>query len=175
VSGTSAADPVAFRRLMGRWATGVSVVTTRDGERDFGLTVNAFLSVSIAPPTVLVSLGHEADSTAVVARSGRFAVNVLSHEQRSLSERFARTTPPETKFEGVPVHRAASGLALLDGALATFDATVTKAVDTGDHTLFVGVVDRMETGPEATPLLFVHGQYAEAAGPQLLRVLPPKA
>ena len=155
---------------MARWPTGVSVVTTRDGERDFGLTVNAFLSVSIAPPSVLVSLGHEADSTEIVARSGRFAVSLLAHDQRALSERFARTGPPEAKFQGVPVHRSTSGMALLDGAVATFDAAVVKSLDTGDHTLFVGAVERMETGPEVAPLVFFRGQYAEPTGADLLKL-----
>ncbi|MCI4356159.1 MAG: flavin reductase family protein [Thermoplasmata archaeon] len=168
------ADPTVFRRLMGRWPTGVSVVTSRDGERDFGLTVNAFLSVSIAPPSVLVSLGHEADSTAVVARTGRFAVNLLGHEQRSHSERFARIATPEAKFQGVAIHRTPSGLAALDGAVAIFDTKVVKSLDTGDHTLFVGTVERMETGPETVPLLFVRGQYAESAGPDLLRLPKPR-
>lgn len=175
MTGATPADPTAFRRLMGRWPTGVSVVTARDGERDFGLTVNAFLSVSIAPPSVLVSLGHEAESTAIVARTGRFAVSLLSQEQRSLSERFARVGPPEAKFQGVPLHRAPSGLAFLDDAVAGFDAKVVRSLDTGDHTLFVGAVERLETGPEVAPLLFFRGQYAEAAGPDLVRLPKPKA
>jgi len=175
VTDALAVDPTQFRRLMGRWPTGVSVVTTRDGERDFGLTVNAFLSVSLAPPTVLVSLGHEADSTPVVRRTGRFAVNVLSHEQRALSERFARTVPPEEKFRGLPVHRGRSGLPLLDGAVATLEATVTKAVEAGDHTLVLGAVDRLDVGPEVPPLLFLRGQYGEMAGPDLVRLPRPRA
>jgi flavin reductase (DIM6/NTAB) family NADH-FMN oxidoreductase RutF len=175
VTSAPPADATAFRRLMGRWPTGVSVVTSRDGERDFGLTVNAFLSVSIAPPTVLISLGHEADSTAVVARTGRFAVNLLAAEQRSHSERFARIAPPETKFQGVAIHRTSSGLAALDGAVAVFDAKVAKSVEVGDHTLFLGTVERMETGPETAPLLFVRSQYAESAGPDLVRLPKPRA
>ncbi|MCI4325572.1 MAG: flavin reductase family protein [Thermoplasmata archaeon] len=163
-------DPMAFRRLMGRWPTGVSVVTTREGERDYGLTVNAFLSVSLTPPTILVSLGHEADSAEPLRRAGRFAVNVLAHDQRAVSERFARAVPPEEKFRGLPVHRGRSGLALLDGAIATLEATVAKAVEAGDHTLFLGTVDRLDLGADSTPLLFLRGQYAEASGPELLRL-----
>ncbi len=170
MSDAGAVDPTSFRRLMGRWPTGVSVVTTREGDRDFGLTVNAFLSVSLTPPTILVSLGHEADSTPAVRRAGRFAVNVLAQDQRALSERFARTTPPEEKFRGLAVHRGPSGCALLDGAIATLEASVTKAFESGDHTLFVGVVDRLDVGPEVPPLVFVRGQYAEPAGPDLLRL-----
>ena len=174
MSDATAVDPTSFRRLMGRWPTGVSVVTTRDGERDFGLTVNAFLSVSLAPPTILVSLGHEADSTAVVRQAGRFAVNVLSQEQRALSERFARTGGPEEKFRGLAVHRGLSGCALLDGTVASLEATVSKSVEVGDHTLFLGAVDRLEVGPEMAPLVFLRGQYAEGAGPDLLRLPRPR-
>jgi flavin reductase (DIM6/NTAB) family NADH-FMN oxidoreductase RutF len=174
VTEIAAVDPTSFRRLMGRWPTGVSVVTSRDGDRDFGLTVNAFLSVSLTPPTILISLGHEADSTEVVRRAGRFAVNVLSQEQRALSERFARTGPPEEKFRGVAIHRGLTGLAILDGTVATLEAAVTKAVAVGDHTLFVGVVDRVDVSGEIAPLVFVRGQYAEPAGPDLLRLPKPK-
>ncbi|HKV90524.1 MAG TPA: flavin reductase family protein [Thermoplasmata archaeon] len=174
MSAPPAADATAFRRLMGRWATGVSVVTAREGERDFGLTVNAFLSVSLAPPTVLVSLGHEADTTPVVARTCRFAVSVLSHEQRSVSEKFARTSTPEVKFQGSGFHRTPSGLAILDGALGTFDAKVTKTLEVGDHTLFAGVVEHVTAGPEAAPLLFFRSQYAEPAGADLVRLPRPK-
>lgn len=175
MSGAAAPDAGSFRRWMGRWPTGVCVVTSREGERDFGLTVNAFLSVSLVPPTVLVSLGHEADSTAVVARTGRYAITLLAADQRGLSERFAKTTPPEEKFRGVAVHRGPSGLALLDGALGWLDATVTKAVDLGDHTLFVGRVDRLEAGADRTPLVFHRGQYAEPESPDLIRLPRPKA
>jgi flavin reductase (DIM6/NTAB) family NADH-FMN oxidoreductase RutF len=148
----------------------VSVVTTREGERDFGLTVNAFLSVSLAPPTILVSLGHEADSTEVVRRAGKFGLSVLAHDQRAVSERFARPAPPEEKFRGLPVHRGRSGCALIDGSVATIEATVAKSVEAGDHTLFLGTVDRLDIGADSAPLVFLRGQYAEAAGPELLRL-----
>jgi 4-hydroxyphenylacetate 3-hydroxylase, reductase component len=175
VNAAAVPDAPTFRRWMGRWPTGVCVVTSRDGERDFGLTVNAFLSVSVVPPTVLVSLGHEADSTAIVARTGRFAVNLLAADQRALSERFAKTVPPEEKFRGVPVHRGPAGLALLDGALGSLDATVSKAVEFGDHTLFLGRVDRLEAVADRAPLVFHRGQYAEPSEPDLLRLPRPKA
>ena len=175
MSAAAPVDAAAFRRWMGRWPTGVSVVTSREGERDYGLTVNAFLSVSLVPPTILVSLGHEADSLAVVARTGRFAVNLLAAEQRGLSERFSKTISAEEKFRGVPLHRGPAGLAFLDGALASIEASVTEAVEVGDHTLFVGRVDRLEFGSERTPLLFHRGQYAEPEGSELLRLPRPKA
>lgn len=174
MSASAPVDAPAFRRWMGRWPTGVSVVTAREGERDFGLTVNALLSVSLLPPTILVSLGHEADSTSVVARTGRFGVSLLSAEQRGLSERFAKTVPGEEKFRGVPIHRSPSGLPFLDGAVGSLEASVTKAVEVNDHTLFVGRVERLEFGNERTPLLFHRGQYAEPEGTELLRLPRPK-
>jgi 3-hydroxy-9,10-secoandrosta-1,3,5(10)-triene-9,17-dione monooxygenase reductase component len=174
VTESVAVDPASFRRVMGRWPTGVSVVTARDGERDFGLTVNAFLSVSLTPPTILVSLSHDADSTPVVRKAGRFALSILSQEQRAVSERFARPTPPEEKFRGLPVHRGPSGCALLDGAVASLEVAVSKAFEATDHTLFVGTVDRLEVGPETPPLVFLRSQYAESAGPDLLRVPRPR-
>ena len=87
---------------MSRWATGVSVVTARDGSADAGLTVNAFLSVSLHPPTVLVSLTQDADTTPVIERTGPFAVNFLAADQRALSERFARRRPSVGEVHGRP-------------------------------------------------------------------------
>ncbi|HXQ79552.1 MAG TPA: flavin reductase family protein, partial [Thermoplasmata archaeon] len=87
-------DGSEFRNVMARWATGVSVVTARDGPLDAGLTVNAFLSVSLAPPSVLVSLTEDSDTTPVIERTGLFAVNFLAADQRALSERFALPNSP---------------------------------------------------------------------------------
>ncbi len=169
------ADPAEFRRLMGRWATGVSVVTARAGATDFGLTVNAFLSVSLQPPLVLVSLTHDADTTPVILASGRFAVHLLAFDQRDLSERFASTAPPSEKFSGLPVHRGVSGLARPDGALATFDCRVRTSFPLTDHLLIVGEVEELETGRDATPLLFFRSAYGESDGSDRLRLPPPRS
>jgi flavin reductase (DIM6/NTAB) family NADH-FMN oxidoreductase RutF len=168
-------DPAAFRAAMGRWATGVSVVTSHDGGADAGLTVNAFLSVSLDPPSVLVSLQRDVDTLPLLRRSGVFAVSVLGADQQELSERFARTAPGEEKFRGVPVHRGATGVALLDGALAGLECRVVSATATYDHVLVVGEVVRIESGPNATPLVFYRGRYAEAEGDDRVRLVrrPP--
>ena len=154
-------DPNEFRRAMARWPTGVSVVTARSDGEDSGLTVNAFLSVSLAPPTVLVSLSHDATTTPAVERSGRFAVNVLAGGQRELSERFARTVASEEKFRGVPVHRGLGDLPLLDGALAHLECRVRSAVDASDHRLFLGTVERVGPLGDGPPLLFYRSRYGE--------------
>jgi len=163
-------DGVAFRQLMGRWPTGVTVVTARDGEADAGLTVNAFLSVALHPPSVLVSLTLDADTTPVIAKTGWFAVNFLASDQRPLSERFARAVPPAEKFAGVPLHRGRTGLALLDGTLGAVECRVASRVPAYDHLLFVGEVVHQEVGPEGPPLLFFRSAYAEAEGTDRLHL-----
>jgi len=160
----SGVAPNEFRRWMARWATGVSVVTARDGGEDAGLTVNAFLSVAVRPPSVLVSLTRDADTTPVIERSRAFAVNVLAADQRSLSERFARTLPSAEKFRDVPFRRGATGAALLDGTLGAVECRVVAWLPQFDHVLVVGEVVRQETGRDADPLLFFRSDYAVSEG-----------
>ena len=155
------ADPMAFRALMSRWTTGVSVVTAHDGTEDAGLTVNAFLSVSLHPPSVLVSLTKDVDTLPVIRRSGRFAVNVLAGDQRALSDRFASTRPSAEKFRDLAVHRSPSGLALLDGTLGALECRVVDLHDAFDHVLVVGEVERQEGSREGPPLVYYHSGYAE--------------
>lgn len=165
-------DPAEFRRFMGRWATGVSVVTAHEAGKDFGLTVNAFLSVSLDPPTVLVSLGEEANTTPVVSRRRRFAVSLLRADQEPLSHRFARADVAPSKFEGVPIHRWEDGTAVLDGTLGALLCRVREEYRAGDHRLFLADVEAMETGSEGLPLLFYRGKYGRAQGPTTVD-LPP--
>ncbi len=157
---------------MARWATGVTVVTTRDAEVDAGLTVNAFLSVALEPPTVLVSLTLVADTTPLLERSRTFAVNLLAADQRAVSERFARTIPPAEKFQGLPVHRGATGAALLDGTLGNLECRVVDWLPRRDHVLIVAEVVREEVGRDAEPLLFYRAGYATSEGGGRLK-LPP--
>jgi flavin reductase (DIM6/NTAB) family NADH-FMN oxidoreductase RutF len=164
------ADGAAFRAFMGRWPTGVSVVTARDGPVDAGLTVNAFLSIALAPPSVLVSLTRDADTAPVIERTGLFAVNFLAADQRSLSERFARPTPPAEKFSGLVVHRGRTGLALLDGTLGAIECRVVSRSPTYDHVLLVGEVLYQELGRDTLPLLFFRSAYAEADGTDRLHL-----
>jgi flavin reductase (DIM6/NTAB) family NADH-FMN oxidoreductase RutF len=165
-------DPAAFRTLMSRWATGVSVVTAHAEGRDAGLTVNALLSVSLKPPALLVSLSNDVDTLPLLERSGRFGVSFLSADQRALSERFALTLPSDEKFEGVPVHRAPGGSALLDGGLGGMECRVLSRTPMYDHTLVVGEAIFTEVGVERTPLLFYRSGYAEADGSDHLRLAP---
>ncbi len=163
-------SPEEFRHLMGRWATGVSVVTAHDGTVDAGLTVNGFLSVSLTPPSVLVSLARDVDTLPVIARSGRFGVSFLAADQRALSERFARNEPSEAKFRDVAFHRAPGGTPLLDATLGGLECHVAARTVAGDHVLLVGEVDHQESGRDELPLLFFRSAYAEADAPDRLRL-----
>lgn len=161
-----------FRGLMGRWATGVSVVTARDAGGDAGLTVNAFLSVSLAPPSVLVSLQDDVDTLPVLERSRAFAVNLLAADQRALSERFARSIPSAEKFRDLAFHRGTTGAALLDGTLGALECRVLAVQPAFDHRLVLGEVVELEVGREAPPLLFFRSGYADAEAPDRLRLAP---
>ena len=165
--------PAEFRRLMARWATGVSVVTSRGPAGDVGLTVNALLSVALEPPTLLISLTTSAESTPVIEASGFFAVSFLSSEQRPLSERFALAVPSAEKFDGLPVHRGVTGAPLLDGALGTLECQVREAFTVGDHRVILGEVVGVEPLHDGLPLLFFHRGYATADGPDRLKLPPP--
>jgi len=167
-------DPTAFRRAIARWATGVAVVTARDGGVDGGLTVNALLSVSLNPPMLLVSLTHDADTTAMIERSHRFAVSLLAASQQPWSDRFAQTIPSAEKFLGVPVHRGRDGIALLDGTLGAFECELERTIPVADHHVLVGRVVRIEPGVDAAPLLFYRSRYGEASAADTIRLPPGK-
>jgi flavin reductase (DIM6/NTAB) family NADH-FMN oxidoreductase RutF len=168
----SSPDPAsaAFRAAMGRWATGVSIVTAHEDGRDIGLTVNALLSVSLAPPSLLVSLQRDADTLPVIHRTRSFGVSLLSAEQRLLSARFARAIPPEEKFREVRFHRGTTGTALLDDALAVLECRVVSEAPSFDHVLIVGEVVRLEEGRDRLPLLFYRGAYADVEPDGRLRL-----
>jgi flavin reductase (DIM6/NTAB) family NADH-FMN oxidoreductase RutF len=156
-------DRTAFRRLMSRWATGVAVVTAREGPQDAGMTVNALLSVALSPPSLLISLAQEADTTPVIERTGAFAVNFLASDQRAVSERFAQTIGPTEKFRDLPLHRGSTGAALLDGTLGSAECRVAAWIPRYDHVLIVGEVVGQEVGRDAPPLIFFGSGYTTPA------------
>ncbi|MGF1608012.1 MAG: flavin reductase family protein [Kiloniellales bacterium] len=151
-------DPLDFRKGLGCFATGVTIVTTRSrlGE-PVGLTVNSFNSVSLDPPLVLFSLGRHTFSLPVFLSTDHFAVNVLRDDQLALSNRFARANPD--KWNGVAYETWDSGCPILPDALASFECHVRYTHDGGDHVIFVGEVTRMACDPTGEPLLFYGGRY----------------
>ena len=149
-----------LRRVMGHFATGVTVITTmRSSGELHGLTANAFTSVSLVPPLSLVCVDKKAESYPCFAESKIFTVNVLAHDQETLSRKFA--VSGGNKFEGVSYRIGANGAPILDGVLAYLECKVTAAIDGGDHTIYVGEVEQAETAHEGKPLLFFRGGYRE--------------
>ena len=148
-----------LRRVMGHFATGVTVITSiRSSGEMHGLTANAFTSVSLIPPLLLVCIDKKAESYPCFDESKVFTVNVLAADQEALSRRFAVTGGD--KFEGVSYKVGANGAPILDGALAFLECKVTQKIDGGDHTIYIGEIEQAET-KEGKPLLFFRGGYRE--------------
>ncbi len=160
---TDAISSDTFRRVMGHFVTGVTVVTALDGERPFGITVNALSSVSLDPPLVMVALDRRRFLTPIVRAAGRYAVNILSEEQQDLSDCFAGAPvePGREDFCGAAWHPGDTGLPLLDGAIATLECSVVQTFSAGDHDLFIGRVDTLSNEPRhhPMPLLYYRRNY----------------
>jgi 3-hydroxy-9,10-secoandrosta-1,3,5(10)-triene-9,17-dione monooxygenase reductase component len=170
-----------FRKVMGHFVTGVTVVTTfeehppqashagRNGMRASavagrpkGITVNALTSVSLEPPLVMIALDRRRRFTPTLHAAGRFAVNVLGEGQQALSDCFAGAdvTPDREAFCGAAWTPGETGVPLLDGAIATLECTTTDIVAAGDHDIFIGRVDAMANEEHhAMPLLYYRRRY----------------
>jgi len=148
--------------VMGRFATGISVVTTLDGEQPAGITVNALSSVSLEPALVMVALDRRRFITPMVRRFGRYAVNILGADQQLLSDCFAHApvSPGREEFCGAAWHAGPTGLPLIDGAIETLACTTVETFSAGDHDLFIGRVDSMGEHREGiAPLLYFRRRY----------------
>ncbi|MFZ0314426.1 MAG: flavin reductase family protein [Candidatus Korobacteraceae bacterium] len=153
--------PDEFRAALGRFASGVTVVTVTTAEGGVhGMTANAFCSVSLQPPLVLVCIEHLAETYLRVRERGEFGVSVLKEDQEALSEFFA---DPERDHDaayrlGIQYCEMRSGTPALENALANLDCRVVGAHVAGDHTIFVGEVREIALG-EGSPLLYFRGRY----------------
>jgi flavin reductase (DIM6/NTAB) family NADH-FMN oxidoreductase RutF len=145
-----------FRTVMGHFSTGVTVVASRkpNGE-PVGLTVNAFTSVSLAPPTIMVSLHKDADGHDPLLEAGHFGVSILSAEQHELAYRFSEGDP-DRRFQELNVEAGVLGSPLIEGALAWIECRVAEVFQGGDHDIIIGEV--VDCGArEGDPLLFFRG------------------
>ena len=159
----NAISPSDFRKALGAFATGVTLVTTRAGETIHGLTANAFCSLSLAPPLVLVCVDKKAQSHHLILAGACFAINILSAEQKKLSERFAQNQlDGKERFAGVSYSQAATGAPILNNVLSWLDCRLVATHEGGDHTIFVGEVVALGIGEERKPLLYFRSQYREA-------------
>ena len=151
-------DPAHFKSCLSRFATGVTVISTRDGDgRPVGLTANSFNSLSLDPPLILWSLADKASTVEVFKGRRYFSVSVLAVDQVDTASRFASKLPD--RFAGVGFHEGLEGIPLLDGALAWFECERLTQLHHGDHWLFIGEVKRCAMD-EGSPLVFRHGEFA---------------
>ena len=159
-----AADPNDFKAALGRFASGVTVVTI-GGEEDHGMTASAFCSLSLDPPLVLVCVKNGNATHGKLLESSGFGVNLLGRDQVDLSNRFAGWgfPPDQDKWADLEIHRGTvSGAPLIGGALAHLDCTLYGTRDGGDHTIFIGHVENAEgfgDRDSLDPLLYFAGNY----------------
>ena len=150
-------DPaVALRQTLGMFATGVTVITTAAGDQIHGMTANAFMSVSLEPPLVLISVDRRTKMCSMLHHGQRFGVSVLAADQHALSDRFAGRADEDAPEPGFAIVHETP---LVDGAAAMFVSRVARSYWGGDHSLFLGKVEYAHRDPDARPLLFHGGQY----------------
>ena len=145
------------RQIMGQFATGVTVVTTRYGDGDImGMTANAVMSLSLDPPLVMVSVDKKAIMHGCLNDGQCYAINILTRDQEDLSTRFATAGPKD--FSDLELTESETGAPILKGTLGYLDCELTGVLPAGDHDMFVGQVVAGELG-EGVPLLFYGGKY----------------
>jgi flavin reductase (DIM6/NTAB) family NADH-FMN oxidoreductase RutF len=162
-------DGDALRTVLRRFATGVAVVTTWDGERPWGTTVNSFSSVSLRPPLVLVAFDRDRRIVPALVGTGRYAVNILGEDHQALSDCVAggpalghdrgAGTDERAELCGADWHLGPTGLPVLSDAIATLECTVVDVHPAGDHDLYIARVDAAVAGGEPMPLLYYSGRY----------------
>jgi flavin reductase (DIM6/NTAB) family NADH-FMN oxidoreductase RutF len=153
-----AIDQEAFKAALRGWASGVTVVTSRSGDRTHGMTVSAFSSVSADPPLVLVCANRSSTTHAIIEEGGVFAVNILASHQQDVSSVFASSKHEETRLQRVGWSEGETGAPLIHEALASLECTVASAHREGSHTIYVGHVQAVHT-TDAEPLLYYAGGY----------------
>lgn len=155
-------DPILQRTIMARFATGVTLVTTRFGDDDkiWGMTANSFTSLSLDPPLILLTVNRQQAMYEYLLRGRCFAVNILNIHQESISRRFAARTPKD--FSSLELITAETGAPILVGALAYLDCRIVQNFAGGDHDIFVGEIVAGAV-QEGQPLLFYNGRYTRLA------------
>ena len=166
MASTESTKPTAdsFRRAWSKFATGVSIITTRQGDGEVhGMAANGITSVSLDPLLVLVCVQHKRNTYPLVRETGRFAISFLSEAQLPISEYYAG--PPEDRKGQVDVHFnfTERGSATVDGCLAYMDCHVVDEHESGDHSIFIGEVDEIEVS-SGKPLVFFGSAYHKLAG-----------
>jgi flavin reductase (DIM6/NTAB) family NADH-FMN oxidoreductase RutF len=151
-------DMKKFRQCLGKFATGVTIVTCADNEgRPYGITANSFSSVSLEPRLILWNVAKVSNSLQAFLDADYFAINLLARDQQDLSSHFAKSD--HTLFDTVEINRSQENVPLIPGALACFECRTHQIHDCGDHYIVIGEVVRFDTS-DTEPLLFFGGKYA---------------
>lgn len=150
-----------FRNTLAKFCTGVTIVTTKNQDRLHGITVNSFTSVSLDPPLILICIKKNGLSHSTLCESKNFMINILSVEQKELSDRFANPAmDSETRFKGLKFRISKNGLPVLAGNLGHLECRVVNQFEGGDHTIFIGQVEKGEFSEGKKPLLFYNSRYS---------------
>ena len=154
-----------LRAMMGRFATGVTVVAARHGPLLAGMTANAIASISLDPPLLMASINRGSETHVAIVGSHSFAVSVLGTEQRAIADCFALPTTAGKlqRFCDAPWHEAETGSPILDGAIAFFDCRLHESHPAGTHTIFIGEIVAAGYREDAEPLLWYASGYRELA------------
>lgn len=148
---------VEQRALFRRWPTGVSVVVAEAGGRRAGLTVNSLVSLSLEPPLVGISLALSASLYEVLREAGEWTASMLAAGQEGIAQHFARSVPPLVLWDGIDVR--SDDPRLLEGAVGWLHARTVDEIAAGDHTVFIGEVERLEHGPGRGALVYLGREY----------------
>jgi flavin reductase (DIM6/NTAB) family NADH-FMN oxidoreductase RutF len=152
--------PDDMKQVMRRWASTVTVITTKHENVIYGLTATAFSSLAVDPPMVFVCINTKTRTHPLIDQSGIFCVNFLTPAMKAISDRFAGRMPDTERFAGLAHYVAETGAPVLSDALAYLDCKVVDKHSGGDHTIFIGqVLSAKVHHPDALPLIYVNGKY----------------
>ncbi|WP_174613476.1 flavin reductase family protein [Virgibacillus ihumii] len=147
-------DSREFRNAMGKFATGITIVTTDYEDDTMGMTVNAFMSVSLAPKLIAISIDEKARMYDKLQKTGKFGISILTEDQQDLAMIFARQ---KEKDRDIPIIRQ-DGIPVIDGAIASLSCHVKETAEAGDHMIFIAEVTEMNMN-EGDPIIFYSGKY----------------
>ncbi|MFF9499988.1 flavin reductase family protein [Streptomyces sp. NPDC014656] len=154
-------DPARFRDVLGRFASGITVVAGLDDGGPVGFACQSFASLSLDPPLVMLAVGRSSTSWPRIERAGRFCVNILAEDQRTTCAALGRSGPD--KFAGVPWRVSDHGTVRVDGALAHVECALHEVYEAGDHHLVTAHVVALDAGEDGRPLLYYRSRYAVGA------------
>ena len=157
-------DKEEFRSALGQFATGVTVITTLDNEGEpHSMTANAFSSICLDPPTVMVCIAHGTNTHGYMEKTGRFGVNILNQEQEDLGAYFAKRPEDRTGDVEYQYSRSEDGVPILDDSMVFFGCEVLGTHVYGDHTIYVGEVNEMRQNEPGAPLMFYDSRWYNPA------------